>query len=553
VGLTPELLPAILSINLTHGAREMAARGVLVRRLDATENLGSMDVLCTDKTGTLTVGAPRLERAEPSSGARVLELAAVNARLQSGLPSMLDDVIDEAAPKGELPQKLGEVPYDFVRKRIGVAALVGGRPLLVVKGAADRVLDICDIAAPQREELERNFGAWGAEGLRVIAVATRELEAPRAPTRDDERGLKWAGALLFADPPRDDAAEAVAALRALGVQVKMITGDAAGVARHVAERVGLEKPRVLKGDALDTMTDESLWHEVEQVDVFAQVDPHEKERIIRALRHRGHVVGYMGDGINDGPAMHAADVSLSVDSAVDVAREAADFVLLEKSLEVLRRGVLAGRTTYANTLKYVLMASSANFGNMMSMAGASLLLPFLPMLASQVLLNNLLSDIPAMSLASDAVDEEQIAQPCRWEMRFIARFMVEFGLLSSVFDFATFAALWFVYRAGPELFHTGWFFESLLTELLILYVVRTRGFAFASKPGRLLVLSTAAITAIDFALPYLPFAHLLGFVPLPFEVLGGLTGITLVYATAAEVTKRWFYRSKRELKLISTR
>ncbi|MBX7098129.1 MAG: magnesium-translocating P-type ATPase [Myxococcaceae bacterium] len=538
VGLTPELLPAILSINLTHATRVMAERGVLVRRLDAVENLGSMDVLCTDKTGTLTVGTPALCEATTP---RALELAGVNARLQGGMSSSLDEVIARAAPTVEA-RKLGEVPYDFVRKRLSVAAVVSGRPVLVVKGALAQVLDCCALEPAERRALLERLSARDADGLRVIGVASRALDCERAPTREDERALTWEGALLFADPPRDDAAAAIADLRRLGVRVVMVSGDARGVARHVGAAVGLEGLDVLTGEDLDGLRDEALWHRVRSVDVFAQLDPHQKERVVRAFRKVGHVVGYLGDGINDAPSMHAADVSVSVEGAVDVAREAADFVLLQRGLKVLEAGVREGRRTFANTLKYVLTTTSANLGNMVSMAAASLVLPFLPLLASQVLLNNLLSDVPAMALAGDAVDEEAIAGPRRWELRFIGRFMVEFGLLSSLFDFATFGTLLFAFEAGPERFRTGWFVESLLTELLILFVVRTRGFAFSSRPGRVLWVSSAVVAAIDLVLPYTPLAGPLGFEPLPPALLAALVGITLGYAAMAELTKRWFYR-----------
>jgi Mg2+-importing ATPase len=326
------------------------------------------------------------------------------------------------------------------------------------------------------------------------------------------------------------------------VAVKMVTGDTVGVARHIARAVGLRHERALTGADLEHLSDEALWHAVDKTDVFAEVDPHQKDRIIRAFKRRGHVVGYMGDGINDGPSMRSADVAISVEGAADVARESADFVLLDKDLHVLRRGVAEGRTTFANTLKYVLTTTSANLGNMISMAVASLLLPFLPLLPSQVLLNNLLSDVPAMALAGDAVDPETVARPERWDVRFIGRFMLEFGLLSSLFDFATFGALLWLFGADAATFRTGWFFESLLTELLIVFVVRTRRTLWKSRPSRALVLSTAAVIAVAVALPALPFASALGFAPLSPALLLTLTGIALAYIVAAEFTKHWFYR-----------
>jgi Mg2+-importing ATPase len=543
VGLAPELLPTILSINLAHAAGAMADRGVLVRRLDAIENLGSMDLLCTDKTGTLTVGAPQLQAAVGPDGkpsAAVLEAGAVNAHLQTGLPSPLDDCLGAASPLPEGTEKLGELPYDFVRKRLSVAVRLHGEQRLITKGAVPQVLAACALAPVERERLAATLAAYADEGLRVIAVADKPLAGDGR--WQDEQGLRYLGALLFSDPPKADVADAVAALKAMGVAVKMVTGDTVGVARHIARAVGLRHERALTGADLEHLSDEALWHAVDKTDVFAEVDPHQKDRIIRAFKRRGHVVGYMGDGINDGPSMRSADVAISVEGAADVARESADFVLLDKDLHVLRRGVAEGRTTFANTLKYVLTTTSANLGNMISMAVASLLLPFLPLLPSQVLLNNLLSDVPAMALAGDAVDPETVARPERWDVRFIGRFMLEFGLLSSLFDFATFGALLWLFGADAATFRTGWFFESLLTELLIVFVVRTRRTLWKSRPSRALVLSTAAVIAVAVALPALPFASALGFAPLSPALLLTLTGIALAYIVAAEFTKHWFYR-----------
>ncbi len=552
VGLAPELLPTILSINLAHAAGAMADRGVLVRRLDAIENLGSMDLLCTDKTGTLTVGEPQLHAAIGPDGApspAVLEAAAANAHLQTGLPSPLDECLAAACALPPGTVKLGELPYDFVRKRLSVAVRLRGEDRLITKGAVPQVLAACALDPAERERIAADLGRHAGEGLRVIAVADRLLgdgrradEGAQDERAQDERGLRYLGAVLFADPPKADAAAAVAELRAMGVAVKMVSGDSAGVARHVARAVGLEHEHALTGAELEQLRDEALWHAVDRTDVFAEVDPHQKERIIRAFKRRGHVVGYMGDGINDGPSMRSADVAISVEGAADVARESADFVLLDKDLHVLRRGVAEGRTTFANTLKYVLTTTSANLGNMISMAVASLMLPFLPLLASQVLLNNLLSDVPAMALAGDAVDPEVVAKPERWDVGFIGRFMLEFGLLSSLFDFATFGTLLWLFSVDAATFRTAWFFESLLTELLIVFVVRTRRALWSSRPGVALLLATAGVIAAAVALPSLPFAAALGFVPLPPTLFLALTGIALAYIVAAELTKRWFYR-----------
>ncbi len=553
VGLSPELLPAILNVNLARGAQTMAKRGVLVRRLNAIENLGSMDVLCTDKTGTLTEGVVRLEGAYDANAVKsddILRLAACNAALQAGLSNPLDEALLQAhRPDLIGTEKLAEIPYDFVRKRLSVVVRDAGVIRLITKGAFEQVLAVCCRTADNRPlddtckaELRARFQQWSGQGTRVLAVAVRTLNEQPDYGRDDERELAFAGFLAFLDRPKEGAAAAVQDLKRLGVGVKMISGDAKTVAQHVAAVVGLNPERVLTGNDLDELNEEALWSAAQNTDLFVEVDPNQKERIILSLKKMGHVVGFLGDGINDAPAMHAADTSLSVEQAADVAREAADFVLLERDLDVIRGGIEAGRKTFANTLKYVLMTTSANLGNMISMAIASLFLPFLPLLAGQILLNNFLSDIPAFGLANDAVDRELIDRPQRWSMKFIGRFMIEFGLLSSLFDFLTFAALLLLFASGAELFRTGWFVESLLTELAVALVVRTRRPFHASRPGTLLLATSIGIGALALAMPYLPFSDLLSFVALPFPVLATLLAITLLYVAAAEFLKVRFYR-----------
>jgi len=554
VGLSPELLPAVLSVNLARGAKMMARHGVLVRRLNAIENLGSMDVLCTDKTGTLTEGSIDLEGAydaagEPSSA--VAELGAINASLETGLASPLDDAI-LAACKPDLSRlrKVAEIPFDFVRKRVSVIVERDESLMLVTKGAVSQVLDasatLVDGTAldeSARARLDRRCADWSSRGIRVLAIATRTLSPQGTYGRGDERDLAFVGFLTFLDRPKDGAAQALTDLGKLGVAVKLITGDAKLVAQHVATLIGMKTERVLTGAQLDELHDEALWREAERTDLFVEVDPNQKERIILSLKKMGHVVGFLGDGVNDAPAMHAADTSLSVEHAVDVAREAADFVLLQRDLEVIRRGIEEGRRTFANTLKYVLTTISANLGNMVSMAVASLFLPFLPLTAGQILLNNFLSDIPAMGIANDSVDPEWVSGPRRWDLRFIGRFMIEFGLLSSVFDFLTFGALLWIFHASPDLFRTGWFVESLLTELVIALIVRTQRPFFRSRPANVLLFSTLFLAALALAIPYLPLAQLFGFVPLPGSLSATIVAITVTYMLAAELTKRWFYRT----------
>ncbi len=555
VGLSPELLPVVLSINLARGAKHMARHGVLVKRLPAIENLGSMDVLCTDKTGTLTEGVVTLGGAFAPDGtpsADVLARAAINASLQTGLANPLDDAILAAAPPPPPDLvKLGEIPYDFVRKRLSVIVRERNVTRLVTKGAFEHVLEISTRLAGRplddeaRAALRQRFDRWSSEGVRVLALAERTLGPeldPRAG-RALEAELDLIGFLTFVDRPKPGVREALAALAERGVRVKLITGDARLVAERVAAEVGLEPGGVLSGDDLDRLHDDALMRAAERATLFVEVDPNQKERIILALKKTGHVVGFLGDGVNDAPAMHAADTSISVESAVDVAREAADFVLLEHDLDVIRLGIEEGRKTFANTMKYVLTTTSANLGNMLSMAIASAFLPFLPLTAGQVLLNNFLSDVPAIGIAGDRVDAELVARPRRWDLRFIARFMMQFGLLSSLFDLLCFALLLGLFAAGPELFRTGWFVESLLTELVIALVVRTRGPSFRSRPARLLLWSTLAVIALTLGLSYLPGAWIFGFVPLPPLLLGALVLLTLAYVLAAELLKRRFYRA----------
>jgi Mg2+-importing ATPase len=376
----------------------------------------------------------------------------------------------------------------------------------------------------------------------VIAVASRTLDEKTSCNRHDERDMSLIGFVTFIDRPKEGISQAIRDLARLGVIVKLITGDNSLVAQHTARLIGMNAERVLTGADLNALHDEALWNAAEKTDLFVEVDPNQKERIILSLKKMGHVVGFLGDGVNDAPAMHAADASLSVETAVDVAREAADFVLLERDLDIIRGGIEEGRKTFANTLKYVLTTTSANLGNMVSMAVASLFLPFLPLTAGQILLNNFLSDIPAVGIASDGVDPELVERPRRWDIRFIGRFMFEFGFLSSAFDFLTFATVLGLFRSTVETFRTAWFVESLLTELLVALVVRTRRRFYQSRPGTVLLWSTVLLAALTLAIPYLPFIAVLGFVPLPPALLAALATITMLYVVATEIGKKWFYR-----------
>jgi Mg2+-importing ATPase len=537
----------------------MAEQKVIVKRLASIENFGSMDVLCSDKTGTLTEGRVRVHAAlDPDSheSESVLFHAYLNASFETAFKNPIDEAI-----RGRCTfsldgwQKLDEVPYDFGRKRLSVLAECEGQALLVTKGALRKVLEVCATAqkaggqvAPIAEALpniERLYTELSGQGYRTIGVAVKPWDRTVTIDRDSEAGMNFLGLLVLADPPKADIGQTVEALRRLGVRLTMITGDNALVATRVATEIGLQTPRVLTGPDLLGLSDDALPVRALETDIFAEVEPSQKERIIRALRKAGRVVGYLGDGINDAPALHAADVGISVKDAVDVAKEAADIVLLEQDLVVLEAGVREGRRTFGNTLKYVFMATSANFGNMFSMAGASLLLPFLPLLPKQILLTNLLTDFPELTIATDRVDSDWIERPHRWSIPFIRDFMITFGLVSSIFDFVTFGVLLWMLHATPDEFRTGWFVESVVSAALVVLVVRTRYPFFRSGPSWPLGLTTVLVVVATIALPYTPLRSPFALVPLPLRFLLVLSFIVLGYILSAELAKQWFYRRMR--------
>ncbi|MBL8201507.1 MAG: magnesium-translocating P-type ATPase [Chromatiales bacterium] len=565
VGMSPELLPAIVSVTLSRGAREMAKRGVIVARLEALENLGSIDVLCTDKTGTLTLGVVGLNGAvdpEGNDAPSVLELAWLNASLETGIENPLDAAIVEAGTRAGLAPgghaKVDEIPYDFMRKRLTIVVAPATEPashLIVTKGAFDDVLAICrmvsrgDLEVPLDAATRERLGAFyrqkGAEGFRVLAVASRRVTPQARYAREDEAEMTFRGFLLFQDPPKETSARTIGDLAALGIRVKVVTGDNRFVAAHLAGSIGLDTRTMITGAEIASLRDEALWQKAEQADLFVEVDPQQKERIVRALQSRGHAVGYLGDGINDAPALRAADVGISVDGAVDVARESADVVLLEPDLDVLRQGIEDGRRTFANTLKYISITTSANFGNMVSMAIATPLLPFLPLAAKQILLNNFLSDIPSVFISTDNVDPESLKRAQRWRVAEVQRFMIVFGLLSTVFDLATFALLLQVFGADQAVFQTTWFVVSLLTELAVLLVLRSRGPAVRSRPSAVLLWSTVAVAGLAVAFPWLgPVAAAFSFVPLPLSIGAAVIGIVAAYVLSTELVKAWFFRSR---------
>lgn len=558
VGLTPQLLPAIININLSKGSQVMAQHGVIVRRLESIENFGGMDVLCTDKTGTITEGVVSLSdvlNADFQSSDEVLAYASLNAALQTGLSNPLDQAIQaKHQPPLEKVVKIDEVPYDFVRKRLSIIVKdESGQVLMITKGALANVLDICTLvqakqgttpmSAAFRAQVEQQMEAWSEQGFRVLGLAVKTIaDANTCFKVQDEAEMAFAGFLLFYDPPKADVKQAIRDLAELGVTLKIITGDNALVARHTGALVELPRLEVLSGKEMNQLDDAALWHAVENIDIFADVDPNQKERILLALKKHGHIVGYMGDGINDAPSLHSADVGISVENAVDVAKEAADMMLLKQDLSVLKEGIVQGRKTFANTLKYIFMATSANFGNMFSMAGASLFLPFLPMLPKQILLINFLTDLPEMTIASDLVDDEMVQKAAHWDIGFIRKFMLVFGPISSLFDFATFGLLYWGLHAGEQIFHTGWFVESILSASFVVFVLRTRQPFLKSKPSRLMLSMTLIVAAVVLILPYTGLGRLMGFAPLPPLILLAIIGLVGLYLLFAEIAKHWFYR-----------
>jgi Mg2+-importing ATPase len=564
VGMTPELLPMVVTVNLAKGALAMAGKRVIVKRLGSIQNFGAMDVLATDKTGTLTQNRVLLERHVDVAGLeskRVLEFACLTSFFQSGTRNLLDDAVlthaelHEHIRTGAGYRKVDEIPFDFERRRMSVVVETadGGSHLLICKGAVEEVTEACTRAERDGQAVPFEAGHAGdlhsvtrelnEEGFRVVAVAYKEVPpGPAAYGAADEAELVLLGYIAFLDPPKDSAAPALEMLRKSGVAVKVVTGDNDLVCAHVCRQVGLPPAGVLLGSEVDALSDAALEDRVDGVTIFAKASPQQKARVIRALRQRGHVVGYLGDGINDGPALKAADVGISVDSAVDVAKGSADIILLENSLAVLREGVVEGRRVFANVTKYLRMAGSSNFGNVFSMVGASALLPFLPMAPVQILVNNLLYDISQTAVATDNVDPDYLAVPRRWDVSGIGRYMACLGPVSSLFDYVTFAALaWGLGAlAHPAVFQTGWFVESLLSQTLVVHVIRTNRTPFLeSRPSRALVAMTLAICAIGIALPFSPFAGSLGLVPPPAAFWPALGAIVVAYLAAAQFVKAW--------------
>ncbi|MFT3797221.1 magnesium-translocating P-type ATPase [Microbacterium sp.] len=558
VGLTPQLLPAIVGISLAQGARAIAKHRVIVKRLNAIEDFGAMSVLCTDKTGTMTQGSIHLDRVVAIDGTpdpALLRLAALNATLQHGLANPLDDAIAAAAHDLDLggAKPAGEVPYDFTRKRLSVLVdQPDAGPLLITKGAVDPVLAVCTQAratdgtltpiAAATPGVQAVVETLSGEGMRVLALATKPMPSASAVTVADEADLTLEGLLAFADPVKPDAAAAIAGFAAAGVSVRMITGDSRPAAAHIAAELGLDTKAIATGADLDAWDDQTLGARAGGIAVFCETSPRHKERIVRALAASGAVVGYVGDGINDAPALKAADVGISVRAAADVATQSASIVMLENDLGALLDGMRQGRRTFANTMKYIFMTTSANFGNMISMAIASVVLPFLPLLAGQILMINLLTDLPATAIATDNVDERQIAHPQRWNMHLIRNYMIVFGVVSSAFDLITFVLLRVGFHAGEKEFQSAWFLGSVLTEVFVVFALRTRGPSWRSRPSGMLVLLSAAVTVVTFAIVLTPLGGLLEMSVPPWSLVGLVTALTVVYCAATELTKVVFWR-----------
>lgn len=589
IGLTPQLLPAIISVNLSHGAKRMAKEKVIVKRLASIENLGSMNVLCSDKTGTLTIGEVKLHSAidvEGNANDRVLLHAYLNAVYETGFSNPIDKAIkDFCSHHFDLSgySKLDEIPYDFIRKRLSVLVSSSGLSLtdktdrslitkksttkhvMVTKGALHNVLEVCSYAemtdgkivdiSVVKEKIEQRFEVLSNKGFRILGVCFRDCGfyndtvnddiniLHSSITKADEINMTFLGFLIFFDPIKPDVIESISNLRKLGISLKIISGDNRHVVAYVGQQIGLLNPQVLVGPSLHHMSADALIRQADEMDIFAEIEPNQKERVILSLRQSGkNVVGYMGDGINDAAALHAADAGISVDTAADVVKEAADFVLLEKDLAVLAKGVEEGRRTFANTLKYVFMATSANFGNMFSMAGASLFLPFLPLLPKQILLMNLMTDMPEMTISTDNVDEEIVEKPRRWDIKFIRKFMIVFGLLSTIFDFSTFGILLFVLHSSTVQFRTTWFMESVISASIVVLVIRTRKPLFRSRPGKHLLLATLFIVGLAASLPFTPVAQLFSFGRVSILYLFAVGIIVSIYIVTAEGVKSIFYK-----------
>jgi len=557
VGMAPELLPAITTIAMSAGAKRMLAKKVIVKKLASIQNLGEINLLCTDKTGTITEGAIKVAGTVDGLGIEsefVKELAYWNAYFETGYANPIDDALKQLALETKIkPAKFGEIPYDFIRKRLSIAVNTDAEKMLITKGAYAKIISICssirlgngsiENIESHQAAIEKKFEQFGIDGLRAIGVCYKNIKT-NSISKEDETEMIFGGFILLEDPIKSGIAETLEELQKLQVHLKIISGDNKNVAKSIALKIGIKNPVVMTGQEIFNVSPEALKHLVRKVHIFAEVEPQQKEHIIQALR-KTYSVGYMGDGINDVSAISAADVGISVENAVDIARETADFVLMEKDLMVIIDGIKEGRKTFANTLKYIYISTGSTFGNMFSVAIASLLLPFLPMLPKQILLTNFITDFPYLTIASDNVDEEQLNKPGKWKLKIIRNYMVIFGIHSSIFDVITFLTLLYVLKVKETAFQTAWFVESILTELFILFIIRTHKSFFKSKPGKYLFILSIFGLVVTLSLPYMPFADQVGLSPLPLFNLGLMLAIVLAYIITADVLKVWFFKTYR--------
>ena len=558
VGVTPELLPMIMSITMSRGALKMAKKGAIVKKLSAIPSFGSMDILCTDKTGTLTEGKIALVKYVDSSGnnsEKVLEYAYLNSFHQTGIENPLDKaVIDYKKLDIGHYKKIDEIPYDFIRKRMSVVVEDGGDRLMISKGAPEEIFACCSsysyngethpFGAEERSKANQYYEQLSREGYRVLALAIRKVDKEKKLfLKEDECGLEFRGFIAFLDPPKAGVRKNLEGLEKIGITIKIITGDNELVTKKICEEINLPYRGVMLGEEVKNLSAEALRRRVENVTIFARFSPADKNRVILALRANGHVVGYLGDGINDAPSLRTADVGISVNNAVDVAKESADIVLVRKNLQILKDGVIEGRKVFGNTMKYIMMGLSSNFGNMFSAAGAVIFLPFLPMLPVQILLNNFIYDVSQLTIPTDNVDEDWVIKAKRWNIGFIKRFMLFIGPISSIFDFCTFFLFFYVFRVSAGIFQTAWFMESLMTQTLVIHFIRTKKIPFLqSKPSLPLLLSTFSAVAIGWIIPFTPVGGFFGLVPLPPYMLLAIVGIVAVYLFIVEIGKRIFYR-----------
>lgn len=554
VGMAPELLPAITTIAMSAGAKRMLAKKVIVKKLASIQNLGEVNLLCTDKTGTITEGAIIVAGAVDGLGTEndfVKELAYWNAYFETGYANPIDEAIKKLQVETKAnPTKLGEIPYDFIRKRLSIAIITDTNKLLISKGAFNNIMSICttvrlsngtvESIEKHKAEIEKKYEEFGIKGLRSIGICYKNINF-NAIVKEDETAMIFAGFILLEDPVKMGIIETIEELKKLQVHLKIISGDNKNVAQSIALKIGIINPIVMTGQELFSTSPEALKHLVGKTHIFAEVEPQQKEHIIQALR-KTYTVAYVGDGINDVSALTAADIGISVENAVDVAREAADFVLMEKDLAVIIDGIKEGRKTFANTLKYIFINTGSTFGNMFSVAIASLLLPFLPMLPKQILLTNFITDFPYLTIASDNVDQEQLNKPGKWNLKFIRNYMIIFGIHSSLFDVITFLILYYLLKVKESAFQTAWFVESILTELFILFIIRTHKNFFKSKPGKYLFILSILGLMLTVTLPYLPIASTIGLSPIPLLNMGIMLIIVLIYIITADLLKVWFFK-----------